>query len=194
MIRKPIFDAARAAGADFNKPGAVAMFDGTLDSLGVPRDGMAPSAACLTLIKRFEGCEKKLPDGRLAAYPDPGSGGDPWTIGWGSTGADVKPGTIWTQAEADARLMVDVTAFSAKVTGLLAGTPTTQNQFDALVSFAYNVGEGNLASSTLLRKHKAGDYSGAQAQFGVWVNAAGKKLDGLVKRRAAEAALYGSRS
>lgn len=151
---------------------------------------MTPSPACTALIKRFEGCAKRLPDGRLAAYPDPGSGGDPWTIGWGSTGPDIKPGTIWTQKQADARFAQHLAEFGAKVDQLLAGSPTRQFQFDALVSFAYNIGIGNFGSSTLLRKHRAGDHSGAAAQFGAWVNAAGKKLPGLVARRAAEAAMY----
>ncbi len=67
----------------------------------------------------------------------------------------------------------------------------TDNQFAALVSFCFNVGEGNLRTSTLRRLHLAGDYAGAQAQFSRWTRAAGKVLPGLVKRREAEAALYG---
>lgn len=149
------------------------------------------------LIKAFEGC-------RLKAYPDPGTGGKPWTIGWGSTtdehGAPIKPGTVWTQERADARLRLELEHFATGVNLLLGDAPTTQNQFDALVSFAFNVGldidddtkaEG-LGDSTLLRKHLAGDYAGAKAEFGKWVNAAGKRLAGLVRRREAEAKLYGS--
>jgi hypothetical protein len=69
---------------------------------------------------------------------------------------------------------------------------TTQNQFDALVSFAYNLGEGNLSSSTLRKLHNAGNHAGAKAEFGKWINAGGKPLAGLAKRRAVEAALYGA--
>lgn len=153
---------------------------------------MQPSQDCLKLIQSFEGCEKRQPDGTFKAYPDPGSGGDPWTIGWGSTGPDIKPGTVWTQKQCDDRFTAHVGEFAGKVAGLLGNARTTQHQFDAMVSFAYNVGTGNLASSTLLRKHKAGDYKGAQAEFGRWNKAAGKVLAGLTRRRAAEAQLYGS--
>lgn len=153
---------------------------------------MTPDAACFSLIQQFEGCERNLGNGSFAAYPDPGTGGDPWTIGWGSTGSDIRQGLVWTQAQCDARFQTDVTAFAQQVDTALGGAATTQNQFDALVSFAYNVGIGNLRSSTLLRLHKAGDYTGAQGQFARWNKAAGKVLAGLTRRRAAEAALYGT--
>ena len=153
---------------------------------------MKPSSACFSLVKGFEGCAKKRPDGSFAAYPDPGSGGDPWTIGWGTTGVDVKPGVIWTQQQCDDRLESDLTAFATKVSAAIGDARTSQHQFDAMVSFAYNVGIGNLASRTLLRLHKAGDFTGAQGQFARWNKAAGRVLAGLTRRRAAEAALYGS--
>lgn len=142
------------------------------------------------LIKSFEGRAKRRPDGRLDAYPDPGSGGDPWTIGWGSTGPGIKRGTIWTQAQADARFDIDVQKFAAKVSDLIGDAPTTPGQFGAMVSLAYNVGTGNLASSTLLRMHKAGDYAGAAAQLARWNRADGRVMAGLARRRAAERALY----
>lgn len=151
---------------------------------------MTPSAACIALVQQFEGCAKKQANGQFIAYPDPGSGGDPWTIGWGTTGPDVKPGVTWTQAQCDARLAKDLTGFAAKVSGAIGAAETSQNQFDALVCFAYNVGIGNLLSSTLLKLHKAGDFADAAAQFARWNKAAGKVLPGLTKRRAAEAALY----
>jgi GH24 family phage-related lysozyme (muramidase) len=153
-------------------------------------DSMTPSSACLSLVKQFEGCAEKQQDGRFTAYPDPGSGGDPWTIGWGTTGTDVKPGVIWTQQQCDDRLGVDIGSFAGKVSAVIGGANTSQHQFDAMVSFAYNVGIGNLSSSTLLRKHKAGDFAGAAAEFGRWNKAAGKVMNGLTRRRAAEAALY----
>ena len=73
---------------------------------------------------------------------------------------------------------------------LLGGAPTTQHQFDAMVSFAYNVGPGNLSTSTLLKKHKAKDFAGAAAEFAKWNKADRKVMAGLTRRRAAEAALY----
>lgn len=98
--------------------------------------------------------------------------------------------SVWTQAQCDARLEANLTSFSAQLSALLGTAPTTQNQFDALVDFAYNLGIENLESSTLLRLHKQGDYAGAAAQFPLWDHADGKVLPGLQKRRAAEQALY----
>jgi len=153
---------------------------------------MTPSDSCVKLIQQFEGCAKRQPDGTFAAYPDPGTGGDPWTIGWGSTGPDIKKGTVWTQQQCDSRFQEHLGQFAQGVSKALGGAATSQHQFDAMVSFAYNVGLGNFGSSTLLKKHKAGDYKGAAAEFARWNKAAGKVLPGLTKRRAAEAALYAS--
>lgn len=171
------------------------------------------SAQCKALIARFEGCAEKMPNGLYRAYPDPASPmgrgqypkdgpdvrkGSPWTIGFGSTGPGITRGTVWTLAQCEQAFDRDVQRFAAGVRQLIENAPTTQNQFDALVSFAYNVGldidtdkiaEG-LGDSTLLRKHLAGDYAGAAKEFGKWVNAGGKRLNGLVRRRAAEAELY----
>lgn len=144
--------------------------------------GMVISKAGLGLIKEFEDC-------KLTAYPDPATGGEPWTIGYGHTGG-VKKGDVWTQAQADAAIIEDVDKFSDGVSALIGAAPTTQGQYDALVSFAYNVGLGNLKKSTLLRMHKDGDYSGAVGQFARWANANGKPMAGLKRRREAEAALY----
>ncbi|HEU0097786.1 MAG TPA: lysozyme [Allosphingosinicella sp.] len=151
---------------------------------------MTPGPDCIKLVQEFEGCAKKRSDGTFEAYPDPGSGGDPWTIGWGSTGPDIKKGVVWTQKQCDDRFTAHLDEFGQKVAKILGNTPTTQNQFDAMVSFAYNVGPANLSASTLLKKHKAGDYKGAAAEFGRWNKAAGKVMAGLTRRRAAEAALY----
>lgn len=138
----------------------------------------------IALMHEFEGC-------RLEAYPDPGSrDGNPWTIGWGSTGSDIKRGTVWTQAQADARFEQDINQFAAKVETLLGGCPTTQNQFDALCSLAYNIGLRALGGSTVLRKHKAADYLGAARAFLMWNKNDGKVMRGLTRRRLAESDLY----
>ena len=136
----------------------------------------------LAMIKSFEGL-------RLKAYPDPATGGVPWTIGYGST-AGVKPGMRITEDQAEALLRTDLAKFERGVTAMLAGAPTTKAQFGGMVSLAFNVGLANLANSTLLRKHLAGDYEAAAAQFGRWNRAAGKVMAGLTRRRAAEAAFY----
>ncbi len=144
--------------------------------------------AGIALIKQFEGCARRRPDGRFEAYPDPGTGAEPWTIGWGATGKDIQRGTVWTQAECDARLERDLARYAAEVARAIAPAPTSQHQFDALVSFHYNTGA--IARATLTKLHKAGDFKGAEAEFGKWVHAGGKRLNGLTRRRAAEAALY----
>jgi lysozyme len=151
---------------------------------------MNPSSACISLIQQFEGCAKKHASGGFEAYPDPATGGDPWTIGWGSTGPDIRKGVVWTQQQCDDRLSQHLGEFGSAVAKAIGDAPTTQHQFDAMVSFAYNLGAANLASSTLLKKHKAGDHAGAAAEFGRWNKAAGKVMTGLTRRRAAEAALY----
>ena len=148
---------------------------------------MDASSECLTLIKHFEGC-------KLAAYRCPAG---VLTIGWGHTGKDVKPGMVITQKQADDLLRQDVAAIAVDVRKLLK-VRVTQRQFDALVSFAFNVGpdtdgdgiaEG-LGDSTLLKLLNAGNVFGAADQFLKWVNGGGKKLPGLVKRRVAERALF----
>ena len=154
-------------------------------------EGPAPRAigpAGLALIKRFEGCARQRRDGQFAAYPDPGTGGPPWTIGWGATGKDIAKGTVWSQAQCDARLTANLVRFAREVTRALDGAPTSQDQFDALVSFHYNTGA--IAKATLTRLHKAGRFAAAADEFGKWVNAGGKRLPGLIRRRRAEAALY----
>ena len=142
------------------------------------------------LIKRFEGLARLRGDGLVQSYPDPGTGGVPWTIGWGATGPGIGPGTVWTRAQCDARLDKDLERYSAEVARALDGTPTTQAQFDALVSFHYNTGA--IARATLTRRHNAGDHRGAAEEFARWKFAGNRVLKGLVRRRAAEAALYSS--
>ena len=135
------------------------------------------------LIKDFEGVVLKV-------YPDPATGGEPWTAGVGHTGPDVKPGMKVTRELADAWLTADLAKFEKVVGG--AAPVATQNQFDAMVSLCFNIGPGNFLRSTLLKKHKAGLYGAAAAQFAVWNRAAGKIMAGLTRRRAAEAELYRS--
>lgn len=159
-----------------------------------PRRAIGPRG--VQLIKLFEGCAKRRPDGRIEAYPDPGTGAEPWTIGWGATGRDhvhggrIGPGTIWSQAQCDDRLARDLVRYANDVARALGTAPTTQGQFDAMVSFHYNTGA--IARATLTRKHIAGDFTGAAAEFARWNRAGGRVLRGLTRRREAEAELYKS--
>ena len=195
MNRSVLFNAIRRLIGRGFRHSEVLVLDNAIDEMLAPSDTAAPmprprtaSAAGIALIQRFEGCASRRPDGMIAAYPDPGTGGAPWTIGWGATGRGIGPGTVWTQAECDARLERDLERFARDVARAIGQAPTSQAQFDALVSFHYNTGA--IARATLTRLHKAGDHAGVAAEFGKWVNAAGKRMAGLVRRRAAEAALY----
>jgi len=186
MTRAALFAAVRPfAPQERFKPEDVADLDRIADRWGIGRlDGeYAWLPHALALIKQFEGC-------KLTAYPDPGSGGDPWTIGWGATGAGIKRGVTWTQDEADARLAKDVERFGDGVSDALGSAATTPQQKGAMVSLAYNIGLGAFAGSTLLKLHKAGEHADAAMQFGRWDKAAGKVMPGLTRRRAAEAAVY----
>lgn len=109
------------------------------------------------------------------------------TIGYGHTG-DVKLGTTITEHQADVILELDLERFEVAVEQLAPGANT--NQFSALVSFAFNVGVGALENSTLLKRFREGAFNTAAAEFAKWTHAAGVVLPGLVKRRAAEAALF----
>ena len=142
---------------------------------------MQPSQNAINLVKASEGL-------RLTAYPDPASGGSPWTIGYGATTA-VHKGDVITQEQADAFLGRDL-AVSADAVNRLVKVPLSQCQMDALVSFVYNLGGGRLAGSTLLRLLNQGRYSEAARQFPYWVMGGGVVLPGLVKRRSAERALF----
>lgn len=142
----------------------------------------------IALIKQFEGCARIRRDGMVEAYPDPGTGGTPWTIGWGATGPGIDQGTVWTQDACAARLEADLQRYAAEVADALGDCPASALQFDALVSFHYNTGA--IARATLTRKHKAGDFEGAAREFDRWCYAGGRVMRGLARRRAAEAALY----
>ena len=188
MNRKPLFDLVRRMLGRGLRLAEVQALDQVLDGVDSEPASSSAGPAGVALIKRFEGCAKKRSDGLIEAYPDPASGGDPWTIGWGATGAGIAPGTVWTQAECDARLEADLVRYASAVARALGEAPTTQHQFDALVSFHYNTGA--IARATLTKKHIAGDYTGAAAEFARWNKAAGKVMRGLVRRREAEAKLY----
>ena len=139
---------------------------------------MKTSHKGIALIKEFEGL-------RLKAYKCPGG---VWTIGYGHT-AGVKPGMVISEAQAEEYLMADLIAFEKHLNGL--GLALNQNQFDALVSFIYNVGTGNFSSSTLLRKVRANPLDNSiMDEFLRWVYSKGRVLPGLQRRRLAEMKLY----
>lgn len=148
---------------------------------------MKTSQAGIDLIHSFEQL-------RLKAYPDPGSkDGKPYTVGWGSTGSDIGPGTVWTKEKADQRFASDLRKFEQAVS-LLVKVPLTQYQFDALVSFTYNLGIGSLKSSTLLKMLNEGDYSNAGLQLLRWTKNDGVEMAGLVRRRKAELKMFNGES
>lgn len=134
----------------------------------------------ITLIKSFEGC-------KLASYRD--SVGI-LTIGFGHTGPDVHPEMTVTEEEADAMLRDDLRIAENCVNRATNGTVLTQQQFDALVSFVFNLGCSALHRSTLLAKLLDGDDDGASVEFARWNKAGGKVLAGLTRRREAEAELF----
>lgn len=143
---------------------------------------MKMNPAGVELVKKFEGC-------KLEAYPDPASGGEPYTIGWGSTGPSIKLGVVWTQAQADARLENDLNKLAVNLQPLVRSA-VNDNQFSAMVCFAYNLGLGSLKNSTLLKLVNDSKFARAADEFPKWNKAAGKVMKGLVARRAAERELF----
>jgi lysozyme len=149
----------------------------------------------LDLIKEFEGYHTPLPDGRCIAYICPAG---KTTIGWGCT-RGITLGMIWTKEQAEAGLRKELAIHEAAVARLVT-VDINSNQRDALISFAYNLGNDALSGSTLLKKLNKGDYVGAQAEFMRWIKHTdpntGKKIDsrGLANRRAKEAALFSERT
>lgn len=139
------------------------------------------------LIIPFEGYATRLPDGGCKAYPDPGTGGHPWTIGYGSTGPNINKDTVWTKEQAEASLAEHVNYFCTGVLKLCPNLINHPNKLAAVLSFAYNVGLGNLRISTLRKRVLAEDWEGAQTEIVKWNKAAGRVLRGLTRRREAEA-------
>jgi len=146
----------------------------TVNNLTYSRKGLA-------LTEQFEGC-------RLSAYQDQVG---VWTIGYGHTGPDVKPGINITNTQAEALLAQDVKRAESCVNNLVS-VQLTQQEFDALVDFIFNLGTGAFSSSTMLRELNAGDFTGAAAQFDKWDRAGGAVIAGLLRRRQAEADLFES--
>lgn len=143
------------------------------------------SDAGVEFIKRFEGFSK-------VSYPDPGTGGRPYTIGYGTTrinGRSVELGMTCTEEEAFQWLANDVNDYLHQVEHAIEPV-LYQSQVDAIASFVYNVGCGNFLKSTLLKKINACDWQGASLEFLKWNRAAGKVMKGLTKRRTAESEVF----
>jgi len=158
-------------------------YDDVTSMLGIATDEMSISPSGIDLIRNFESL-------RLNAYDD---GVGVWTIGYGTTkypnGIRVKKGDTCTLDQAKAYMQNDLKSFEQTVNNTVK-VPLNQNQFDALVSLAYNIGSTAFKNSTLVRQLNEGNYKAAANQFNVWVNAGGKRMQGLVNRRAAERTLF----
>ena len=136
----------------------------------------------LDLIKKFEGLE-------LEAYQ---CAAGVWTIGYGHT-KGVQPDDIWSEDHANHMLEEELEEFESYINDLVT-CPLSQDQFDALVSWVYNLGGGNLNASTMLKVLNAGQYEEVPAQMMRWNKAGGKVLEGLTRRRQAEANLFMGKS
>ena len=137
----------------------------------------------LPFVQQEEGC-------CLAAYADPVSGGDPWTIGYGATGPHIVEGVVWTQEQADADLQARLTVLGTTILAA-AHVRLTDNEVAALTDFAYNEGlHALLYVSTLWRVLQCGDYEEAAAQFLQWDIACGRAVPGLESRRMREKVLF----
>ena len=196
MNRKIVFDTVRRILGRGLRQTEVDALDGALDQAGedLPQDRAPCAPSCrispvgIQLIQRFESCARLRPDGLYEAYPDPGTGGDPWTIGWGTTGSGIGPGTIWSKEQCDLRFETDLARYASEVSSAIGDAATSQNQFDALVSLHYNTGA--IRRARLTRLHIQGKFERAAEEFARWRYAGGKVLKGLVRRRHEEAKLY----
>lgn len=147
---------------------------------------MKTSQDGIALIKQFEGL-------RLTAYPDPATGGAPWTIGYGTTSSagvgKIAKGMKITQVQAESMLIRSLEAYELAVLRALQHPPT-QHQLDALVSLAYNIGATNMSRSSVIKYLNAGEPLKAAGAFLLWNKAAGKVMPGLTRRRQAERDLF----
>ena len=132
----------------------------------------------LALIKKFEGCE-------LKAYQ---CSAGVWTIGYGHT-KDVVEGMEITQEQAEQMLVDELHEYESYINKYVT-VALSQNQFDARVSWVYNLGPANLSASTMLKVLNSGEYEDVPAQMKRWNKAGGKVLEGLIRRREAEACLF----
>jgi GH24 family phage-related lysozyme (muramidase) len=142
---------------------------------------MSITPAGLQLLKTWEGC-------RLSAYPDPASGGDPWTIGYGHTGPEVHAGLVITQQQADAWLVSDAAVAARAIDRLVGSVAMSPRERDALISFCFNVGAGAVEGSTLRRRLLAGEQVGKvlAEELPRWCHGPQGPMEGLRRRRAAE--------
>jgi lysozyme len=137
------------------------------------------SGTGLALTEQFEGC-------RLTAYQDEVG---VWTIGYGHTGADVTPGLTITQVQAQQLLQKDI-AGSAACVNTAVTVPLDQDEFDALVDFVFNLGQGAFENSTMLKYLNLGELTAAAGEFDKWDHAGGMVVAGLLRRREAEEAMF----
>lgn len=160
---------------------------------------MKTSPNCTAVAAYFEDCV-------LKAYADPKTGGEPWTVGRGATGAGIGPTTVWTQAQADARFASDLVQRAADANNVIR-TPVAQGIFDAFVDMLLNIGRGDPdrpghkgrngivilrdgSPSTLLRLLNESDFIGARAQVALWISPGSSVELGLRRRRRADQALW----
>ena len=138
-------------------------------------------AIAAPLVAKWEGV-------RYAPYPDPATGGAPWTVCYGHTGPDVKSGQSYTKADCDALLQADMAEADAIVRRCIP-VPMLRHVEAALVSAVFNIGPAVVCGSTLQRKAMANDWPGACAELSRWDRAAGRQMRGLTLRRADERAM-----
>ena len=147
---------------------------------------MKTKRAGVEMIKAWEGC-------RLTAYPDPATKAEPYTIGYGITSAagvgPVRKGMTITAQQAEDMLVMALSRYEASVSKALKRVPN-QNQFDAMVSLCWNIGEGAFAGSSVIWRFNTGDVTGAADAFRMWNKGGGKVMPGLVNRREAERQLF----
>lgn len=194
----------------------------TTETLTIAQQIDAALPLAKDVIRPFESLARKDQDGvTLRSYADPASplaraiqrkgmwnaylkchwhppvsmdrmSGAPWTIGWGSTGPEIGPGTKWTYAKANDRFETRLRSDMAAVLKAIGAVPraVTANELAAMTSLAYNIGVEAFRNSTLLRLYRAGDIAGAADQFPRWNKAQGQVMPGLDNRRAHERALF----